>query len=91
MINGLNRVLAQLTQALRSDDNKAAGDSSRMFQRDATPGWHSSDHWQNMLACPLDARRYVLEDWSDTYEIALEDLNESRIDSFSGRRVRQFN
>lgn len=25
--------------------------------------WHG-DHWQNLLASPLDARRYVIEDWS---------------------------
>lgn len=27
------------------------------------PAWHG-DHWQNLLASPLDARHYVMEDWS---------------------------
>ncbi|QSN62759.1 MULTISPECIES: hypothetical protein [unclassified Caballeronia] len=27
------------------------------------PGWHG-DHWQNLLASPMDARRYVMEDWA---------------------------
>jgi predicted alpha/beta hydrolase family esterase len=27
------------------------------------PMWHG-DHWQNLLASPMDARRYVIEDWS---------------------------
>ncbi|ALK29653.1 hypothetical protein Bpla01_36740 [Burkholderia plantarii] len=25
--------------------------------------WHG-DHWQNLLASPLDARHYVMEDWA---------------------------
>ncbi|WP_250533432.1 hypothetical protein [Caballeronia sp. AZ10_KS36] len=27
------------------------------------PAWHG-DHWQNLLASPMDARRYVMEDWA---------------------------
>jgi hypothetical protein len=27
------------------------------------PVWHG-DHWQNLLASPMDARHYVMEDWS---------------------------
>ncbi|SIT40362.1 conserved hypothetical protein [Paraburkholderia ribeironis] len=27
------------------------------------PMWHG-DHWQNLLSSPMDARRYVIEDWS---------------------------
>ena len=27
------------------------------------PVWHG-DHWQNLLSSPMDARRYVMEDWS---------------------------
>lgn len=27
------------------------------------PTWHG-DHWQNLLSCPMDARHYVMEDWS---------------------------
>lgn len=27
------------------------------------PLWHG-DHWQNLLACPMDARHYVMEDWA---------------------------
>jgi hypothetical protein len=26
------------------------------------PAWHG-DHWQNLLASPMDARHYVMEDW----------------------------
>ncbi len=27
--------------------------------------YHCGDHWQNLLASPMDARHYVLEDWGD--------------------------
>ncbi len=27
------------------------------------PFWHG-DHWQNLLASPMDARHYVMEDWA---------------------------
>lgn len=27
------------------------------------PFWHG-DHWQNLLASPMDARHYVVEDWA---------------------------
>ena len=27
------------------------------------PLWHG-DHWQNLLASPMDARHYVMEDWT---------------------------
>jgi hypothetical protein len=30
---------------------------------DFDPFWHG-DHWQNLLASPMDARHYVMEDWS---------------------------
>jgi hypothetical protein len=30
---------------------------------DFDPAWHG-DHWQNLLSSPMDARRYVMEDWS---------------------------
>jgi hypothetical protein len=38
---------------------------------DFDPFWHG-DHWQNLLASPMDARHYVMEDWaassSDKFE-----------------------
>jgi hypothetical protein len=29
------------------------------------PAWHG-DHWQNLLSAPMDARHYVMEDWTST-------------------------
>ncbi|MCC8403876.1 hypothetical protein LJ655_18600 [Paraburkholderia sp. MMS20-SJTN17] len=39
------------------------GDSPNIFDFD--PMWHG-DHWQNLLSSPMDARRYVMEDWSSS-------------------------
>jgi hypothetical protein len=30
---------------------------------DFDPVWHG-DHWQNLLSSPMDARHYVMEDWT---------------------------
>ena len=32
------------------------------------PAWHG-DHWQNLLSSPMDARRYVMEDWCISAEL----------------------
>ena len=47
------------------------------------PFWHG-DHWQNLLASPMDARHYVMEDWA----LPLDDdeVNEPREDKQRGRR-----
>lgn len=29
----------------------------------ASGSWHG-DHWQNLLCSPMDARHYVMEDWT---------------------------
>jgi hypothetical protein len=39
----------------------------------ALPGetsWHG-DHWANLLSSPMDARHYVLEDWSTPRPVGL--------------------
>ena len=91
MMNGFNRVFYQWTQALKGG---SAAVSTRTADQDltpeSTPNWHG-DHWQNLLACPMDARRYILEDWTEIRGCAADDNDDMRIDSFSGRRVRHFN
>ena len=32
-----------------------------------SPTWHG-DHWQNLLASPMDARHYVVEDWAPAFD-----------------------
>jgi hypothetical protein len=41
---------------------------------DFDPAWHG-DHWQNLLASPMDARRYVMEDWTIPRPLAFDDEN----------------
>jgi hypothetical protein len=38
-------------------------DSGSVSLLDFNPSWHG-DHWQNLLSCPMDARRYVVEEWA---------------------------
>ncbi len=42
---------------------EGSGDAASAFEFDPDPMWHG-DHWQNLLSSPMDARRYVMEDWS---------------------------
>jgi len=30
---------------------------------DLDPSWHG-DHWQNLLSSPIDARHYIMENWT---------------------------
>jgi len=39
---------------------------------DFDPSWHG-DHWQNLLSSPMDARRYVMEDWTVPTSSAFND------------------
>jgi hypothetical protein len=38
---------------------------------DFDPAWHG-DHWQNLLSSPMDARRYVMEDWTIASPLAFD-------------------
>jgi hypothetical protein len=44
---------------------------------DFDPFWHG-DHWQNLLASPMDARHYVMEDWAVPASDELDTSNNSR-------------
>lgn len=92
MTNGFHRALAHLSEALLRHTEKAA--SGTGFQKrsvgESTPNWHG-DHWQNLLSCPMDARRYILEDWTETFDAFAEGNDDGRIDSFSGRQIRRYN
>jgi len=64
LFNDFRRFIARLTQShakTASDEPASASTVSSVFDFD--PMWHG-DHWQNLLASPMDARRYVMEDWS---------------------------
>jgi hypothetical protein len=51
------------SQASRTSSAEADRQNSSALEFD--PVWHG-DHWQNLLSSPMDARRYVMEDWSSS-------------------------
>lgn len=63
MLNGIKRFAHRLGIARRraAADPPATEPATFATEFDAT--WHG-DHWQNLLASPLDARHYVMEDWT---------------------------
>ncbi|SMG17454.1 hypothetical protein [Paraburkholderia susongensis] len=74
LFNEIRRLVAWLTHShakVVSDQPARVADSSTVFSFD--PMWHG-DHWQNLLSSPMDARRYVIEDWSVS---AAADWNET--------------
>ncbi|MBC8748543.1 hypothetical protein OKW43_005598 [Paraburkholderia sp. WC7.3g] len=52
------------------DQRAPTEDSASAFDFD--PMWHG-DHWQNLLSSPMDARRYVMEDWSVSAQPSWDD------------------
>jgi hypothetical protein len=66
LFNELRRLMTWLTQShakTAANLSGAADESSSALAFDPDPAWHG-DHWQNLLSSPMDARRYVMEDWS---------------------------
>jgi hypothetical protein len=64
LLNEFRRILAWFSHSRReapADGAQQAVASSSSFDFD--PMWHG-DHWQNLLSSPMDARHYVMEDWS---------------------------
>lgn len=44
---------------------------------DFDPAWHG-DHWQNLLSSPMDARRYVIEDWTISSLLTFDSSDEAQ-------------
>lgn len=62
LLNTLHGFIAWLTRPVEvSSSVEAVGAGMASFEFDLTS---HGDHWQNLLASPMDARRYVMEDWS---------------------------
>jgi hypothetical protein len=57
----IHRVVAWFAHSSEKSAAQKKSDSPAEFQVD--PVWHG-DHWQNLLSSPMDARHYVMEDWS---------------------------
>jgi hypothetical protein len=64
LFNEFKRLAAWLFHSQASSvhtDGVVESSDSSVFAFD--PMWHG-DHWQNLLSSPMDARHYVMEDWS---------------------------
>jgi hypothetical protein len=71
-LNAFRRFVAWLGQTREKAPAKGvvqAVSSASIFDFD--PMWHG-DHWQNLLSSPMDARHYVMEDWSVAPETGFE-------------------
>jgi hypothetical protein len=77
LLTELRRFAAWLTQSrakTSSSSGTSASDASSSLEFDPDPMWHG-DHWQNLLSSPMDARRYVMEDWSVSTSIDWNDVD----------------
>ena len=64
LFDKLCRLAARLAHASGKPSSQFAIDSmSQSSDYPFDPVWHG-DHWQNLLSSPMDARHYVMEDWS---------------------------
>jgi hypothetical protein len=75
LLNEMRRLASWLTQSRTksvSDASTPAGAAKSAFEFD--PMWHG-DHWQNLLSSPMDARRYVMEDWSVSLPLDWDDAD----------------
>lgn len=73
LLNQLRRLFVWLTPSpteIASDQRGSVADTTFEFD----PMWHG-DHWQNLLSSPMDARRYVMEDWSVSATTDWSDLD----------------
>lgn len=64
LFNQIRRLFSWLLQSHAntvSEQSAPVADTPSIFEID--PMWHG-DHWQNLLSSPMDARHYVMEDWS---------------------------
>ncbi|MEM5435159.1 hypothetical protein [Paraburkholderia diazotrophica] len=64
LFDTLLRIAAQRFRSPK-DTPRADRSAQRTSALEFDPMWHG-DHWQNLLSSPMDARHYVIEDWSLT-------------------------
>ncbi|AJY41069.1 hypothetical protein I6G56_15410 [Burkholderia humptydooensis] len=86
MLNGIKRFAHRLGIVRRSNAAGRAPAASDMFASEFDSTWHG-DHWQNLLASPLDARHYVMEDWAQP---AMPERDEQADTSPPKRRTRWY-
>lgn len=73
LLTELRRLVVWLTPShAKPSSDQPEQTTNTSFEFD--PMWHG-DHWQNLLSSPMDARRYVMEDWSVSTTIDWNDLD----------------
>ncbi|HYS63585.1 MAG TPA: hypothetical protein VEN30_07175 [Paraburkholderia sp.] len=75
LFNELRRFITWLTQSpLKSLSDQPEPVEATPSALEFDPMWHG-DHWQNLLSSPMDARRYVMEDWSVSRMVDWSDVD----------------
>ncbi|GAB7535440.1 hypothetical protein AB4851_31320 [Burkholderia sp. 22PA0099] len=73
MFDALKRFAHRVGMLRRHKTIAPAIPSTSAFDAEFETTWHG-DHWQNLLASPLDARHYVMEDWAQPAMIPYGEL-----------------
>jgi hypothetical protein len=76
MLPEIKRFADRLLHSLHASTTAGALPSRAMLLDNAH--YHMGDHWQSLLASPMDARHYVFEDWN-TAAPAFELADESYV------------
>ncbi|MEX3556645.1 MAG: hypothetical protein VB131_09055 [Burkholderia gladioli] len=71
MLDQMKRLVHRLGMLRRHKTITPAATSAQSFGAEFDTTWHG-DHWQNLLASPLDARHYVMEDWAQPQSCQLK-------------------
>jgi hypothetical protein len=71
LLNECRRLAAWLGRSLHKAPTDATTQTAPSSVFDFDPMWHG-DHWQNLLSSPMDARHYVMEDWSVVADMDFE-------------------
>ncbi|MDN7429571.1 hypothetical protein CFB89_04525 [Burkholderia sp. AU16741] len=64
-LDAIKRFASRLGRVRRKSRALAESPREAPYDTEFDMTWHG-DHWQNLLASPLDARHYVMEDWTNT-------------------------
>jgi hypothetical protein len=71
LIAELKRLISRLVRPHDRSKHRIAEQKRAASLLEFDPSWHG-DHWQNLLASPMDARHYVMEDWTSPTADATE-------------------
>lgn len=76
LLDQMKRLVHRLGMLRRHKTITPAAASAQAFGVEFDATWHG-DHWQNLLASPLDARHYVMEDWAQPLSMPQDDIRDT--------------